>query len=199
MRTSGFILLILLAVHSLTAGPVIFGARGGTSFGNSFDTVTRGLGVNSPSRNYLVGPTAGIRLPLGFSVEGDALFNRQSLNIGQFNGVTLGAAHTDSWEFPVMLKFTPGRSVIAPVMGAGLTVRHINNFGDIPSYVLSGSTAANTVGFVAGGGVRFKVGPVSVTPELRYTRWGSATLAQSVINAITGNRNQAEFLVGFTF
>jgi hypothetical protein len=115
---------------------------------------------------------------------------------GLLNGL---GTHTDSWEFPVMLKFTAGQNVIAPVFGAGVSVRHINNFGDVPGFLFNGSTNANTVGFVAGGGVRFALGPVNVTPELRYTRWSGTSFTQSLVDTIFGTRNQAQVLVGITF
>src|SRR5204863_2987073 len=116
------------------------------------------------TKRYEVGPTVGVKLPLGFSVEGDALFRRETVN---FSPVQLfnASVHSDSWQFPVMLKYRGGVDhVISPVLGAGITVRHVNDFGNVPSYLVNGlSTSANTVGFVAGGGVRFKMGPVDVT------------------------------------
>jgi hypothetical protein len=139
----------------------------------------------------------GLKLPLGFSVEGDALYNRRTLGIGLGNvGIN---THSEWWEFPVMGKFTMGRGPIAPVLGAGVSVQHINNFGDVPSYLLTRSTNQNSVGFIASGGVAFRVGPVSVTPELRYTRWNGSSFTQSLADTLTGGRNQAQVLVGITF
>ena len=99
-----------------------------------------------------------------------------------------------------MLKFTGGHRVIAPVFGAGVSVRHTNDFNSIPSFLFNGpSTSANTVGFVAGGGVRFKMGPLDVTPELRYTRWNSNGFQSALTNILPFNQNEASFLVGITF
>jgi hypothetical protein len=193
------LLIVGLALNTFAASPLIFGARGGVPLTDNTNNLTNSIGLTSPGGRYEIGPTVGVRLPLGFSVEGDALFNRETLNIGQFAGFSALNTHADSWEFPVMLKFTPGHSAIAPVLGAGFSVRHINNLGSIPSYVLAGTTNSNSVGFVAGGGVRFKAGPVSITPEIRYTRWNSNSLAQSLLDVISSNRNQAEVLVGLTF
>lgn len=197
MRT--FLLLFPLACNVLAAGPIIFGARGGVPFANTTDSLTGALGAFSTTQRFAVGPTLGVRLPLGFSMEGDALFNRQTLNFGQFGGFTAASTHSDSWEFPVMLKFTAGRQTIAPVLGAGVAVRHLNNFGNVPSFLFSGSSSSNTVGFVAGGGLRFKVGPVSITPEVRYTRWSSESFSQSLLNLLPLHRDEASVLVGVTF
>ena len=188
----------LLVSPAFAASPLIIGGRGGASITDN--NVFGSIPVDVPTTQFAIGPTLGVRLPLGFSVEGDALYNRQSLSIGRFSGLLNGlSTHTDSWEFPVMLRFTAGRHAVAPVIGAGVSVRHINSFGDVPSYLLSGSTSANTVGFVAGGGVRFAVGPVNVTPEVRYTRWNGASFTQSLIDTFLGTRNQAQVLVGITF
>ena len=81
-----------------------------------------------------------------------------------------------------MLKYTAGHGMIAPVFGGGLTFRHINNFGSIPSYIFNRATEPNSVGFVVGGGFQFRAGVASITPEVRYTRWQSNSLAQSLIN-----------------
>jgi hypothetical protein len=201
MRT--LIILFAFALNTFAAGPLIIGGRGGVPLTDSTNNLTSGIGLPSFSQRYVVGPTLGLRLPFGFSVEGDALFHRQSLNFGQLSGVTVGSAHLDSWEFPAMLKFTAGHHVVAPVLGVGVSYRHINNFGNsfnaIPSYLLSGSSTPNSVGLVAGGGVRFKAGPVEITPEIRYTHWSGSGLTQSLLDILSINQNQAEVLVGFTF
>jgi hypothetical protein len=181
----------------------MFGARGGASFVDNNSSLLGGLGSAALNRSYLIGPTFGLRLPLGFSVEGDALFKRQSLSLNQFIGLP-GAlsgigTHADSWEFPVMLKYAVGSSPIAPVLGAGVSVRHINDFGDVPTFLLTSSTTANSVGFVGGAGLRVQMGPVSITPELRYTRWNGGNFTQSLVDTIMGSRNQVQVLIGVTF
>src|SRR5689334_23036202 len=93
-------ILLTLAFNSFAAGPLMFGVRGGLPFTN--DSLTSSFSSLAATKRYEVGPTVGLRLPLGFSVEGDALFNRESLNPG---GLNIGNLHYDSWQFPVMLKF----------------------------------------------------------------------------------------------
>ena len=191
----GYLLLAVLSLNAFAAGPLIIGARGGAPFGGTntiTNAVTSGLGV--AERRFQIGPTLGVRLPLGFSVEGDALYNRQALNFFQFAGTT-----STSWEFPVMLKFTAGHQAIAPVFGAGATVRHVNDFGTIPSFVFNQATSPNTVGFVAGAGLRVKLGPVNITPEIRYTRWGGNSFSQSLVNLLPLDRNEGSVLLGITF
>ena len=193
------VVVCVMGLNAFAASPIIFGVRGGVPLTNTFGNVTSNLGLTSPSQQFIVGPTVGLHLPLGFSVEGDALFNRETLSVGQFAGLNALSTHADSWQFPMMLKFTAGSRAIAPVLGAGFSIRHFNNFGGLPSILLTGSTSANSVGFVAGGGLQFKAGPVAITPEVRYTRWSGSGLAESLLDTFSSNRNQAQVLVGFTF
>ncbi|HUS06298.1 MAG TPA: hypothetical protein VMZ52_08385 [Bryobacteraceae bacterium] len=197
MRASLFLLLFSVS-SSFAASPLIIGGRGGTAVTDNAAGALGAVSSNVLGHSYSIGPTVGVRLPMGFSIEGDALYNRRTLGLG-LGGSTNLSTHSDWWEFPVMAKFTAGHGVIAPVVGAGVSVQHIANFGSVPSYLFSGSTNANSVGFVASGGVAFRVGAVSVTPEIRYTRWNGGNFAQSLLNTLTGGRDQAQFLVGFTF
>lgn len=194
------VLIFVFALNTFAAGPILFGVRGGVPF-NLGDSLTSGLGSLTTTRRLEVGPTVGVRLPLGLSVEGDALFRRQTLNLGQIAGFNPNI-HSNSWEFPVMFKYTGGRKLISPVVGAGVSVRHIKDFsnlGSVPSFLLTGRSEANSFGFVTGGGVRFQMGPVQVTPEIRYTRWGGNSLAQSLLNLTPFGNNDVSFLVGVTF
>jgi len=52
-------------------------------------------------------------------------------------------------------------------------------------------------GFVVGVGVDFHI-LLHISPEVRYTRWGS-TLLQDASGILQTKRDQAEFLVGITF
>ena len=96
----------------------------------------------------------------------------------------------------------------------------------IPTGVTSTSRTSNPVelghktvtGFVAGFGVDLYLRFLDISPEIRYTRWGSqqflffppvfAVIGPGVglvpvppafPGTIQSNQNQAEFLVGFTF
>jgi hypothetical protein len=201
MRTSVF-LVFLAAANAFAAGPLIIGGRGGTGLdignsNNTFGSVTRNLW----GQNFAVGPTIGVRLPMGLSVEGDALYNRRSLGLGfgGLGGLVDQYTRSEWWEFPVMLKYSGSNGPISPVVGGGVSVQHISNFGSVPSYVFSGRTSASSVGFVAGAGVQFRAGSLAVTPEFRYTRWTGSSWTQSLVDTVVGGQNQAQFLVGVTF
>jgi hypothetical protein len=177
----------------------MFGGRGGTALtentGGAFGSVTS----NILGRSYTVGPTLGVKLPAGFSLEGDALYNRRSLAFGGISSIAGFNTHADWWEFPVMVKFAAGSGPIVPVVGAGISVQHVSNFGNAASFLLSRSTTPTSVGFVGGGGVQFRVGSLNVTPEIRYTRWNGSSWRQAALDTLLGGRNQMQFLVGITF
>jgi hypothetical protein len=179
----------------------MFGARGGTALTDNTGNAIGSITSNVLGHSYTVGPTLGVRLPLGLSVEADALYNRRGLGFGLSNLPSIAgfSTHADWWEFPVMAKFSAGTGPIVPVGGAGVSVQHVSNFGDVSSFVLSRSTNANSVGFVGSGGVRFGLGAVSVTPEIRYTRWNGSSWRQAALDTVLGGRNQLQFLVGITF
>jgi hypothetical protein len=84
-------------------------------------------------------------------------------------------------------------------VGAGVTFRHLNDIGQVPAFLFSTGGSANSVGFVAAGGVRFTMGPVNITPELRYVRWNAGSFARSFLNLLSLSRHEASVLLGLTF
>ncbi len=189
--------IFVFAAAAFAESPLMVGVRGGAGFTDSLGGFGGGLGLPM-SRAFAIGPTAGLRFGNGLSVEGDALFHRQSLTFDVL-GIRTPSLHVDSWQVPVMLKFTAGEHGIAPVFGAGVSFRRMNDVSSISARLLNGLATQNSVGFVAGGGVTFKTGVVSFTPEFRYTRWNSSGLADSVLRTFAGGENQAEVLIGVTF
>jgi hypothetical protein len=198
----------LFATVCPAAGPFIIGVRGGVRLDDIVDAVqnspTAGRTFESATENYMVGPTFGVKLPLGFSVTGDALYTRLRLGVTSGGGSRFEAT-ADAWEFPVMARWTAGRQGVAPFGGVGVSVRRLNDFGDVGRFLTGNNSNAavfpdqNTVGFVIGGGLRFKAGPVKFEPEIRYTRWNQRDAGQAFRNFFTVRRDQAQILLGITF
>jgi hypothetical protein len=124
----------------------------------------------------------------------------------QATSASLGSitASASSWEFPVLLRFTVGREGIAPFVGAGVSVRHLGDFGNIGPFLTNSSNSTNVVGqaavgFALDGGVQFKLGFLHIDPEIRYTHWGSNNIASAFQNVIRTNDNEGQILVGLTF
>ncbi|HTR38761.1 MAG TPA: hypothetical protein VMH80_22800 [Bryobacteraceae bacterium] len=178
---------------------VSFGIKGGVPLNDAFSDRTF-LGVDtfthtfSDSKNYVIGPTAELRLPLGFSVEADALYRPLSLvsenTIVSGSTTVRSATDISAWEFPILGKYhflhTP---IVKPYVEAGPIFRALGS---------SGSYLSNS-GFAMGAGVDVKVLVVRLEPEIRYSRWGGDAAAGPGFFTAPSNQNQAEFLIGISF
>ncbi len=192
------VLLFCTCASAFAAEHILsFGVKGGAPLTDvlsdktfpSVDVVTR---VFSESKNYVVGPTVELYLPLGFSVEADALYRPINLItdttvIPQTTRRTSIDVH--SMEFPILGKYhflhTP---VVKPYVEAGPIFR----------YVAARASYLSNAGFALGGGIELKLPVVRISLEIRFSRWGSDS-ARSIVNSPPSNLNQAEFLVGLSF
>lgn len=137
----------------------------------------------SPS-GTLIGPTIEFHLPLRLSITVDALYKRLGYEYQQtIPGVVTTRTVATSWEFP------------------GLGVRQVRDVANVVTEIDNAPefNKRNDIGFVFGGGVAFKLGRVRVSPEFRYVRWGSEAFRDPVRTLLRTNRNQGDFLIGFTF
>lgn len=194
--------LLLLAWCSPARSQLIsLGVKGGITLADPLNTGRSGLsGAGHDVRRYVVGPTGELHLPLGFSIEVDALYRR--LNYTDF-GTTysvppvvvtgLQTSHTGSdWQFPILAKYEFHKGVIVhPFVDAGVTYRHVSF-----SNVQLGD--ANTAGISVGGGLTFKLLFVRLSPEFRYTHFGTDVFGSN-FTYVHSTSNQADFLVGLTF
>jgi hypothetical protein len=174
-----------------------FGIKGGVPVTDAFsdhtstavDVITHSF---SSSKNYVVGPMIELRLPLGLSVEADALYRPLDLTTDT-RVVPQPPIHfssdLSSWEFPILGKYrflhVP---VLSPYVEAGPIFRAVG---------ASGSYLSNQ-GFAIGGGVDIKLVLLRVSPEIRYSRWGKDATVTGFL-AAPSNINQAEFLIGVSF
>lgn len=185
------------------------GARAGVPITDAFETF-RGNEARyfTNTKRYLIGPTIEIHLPWRFSIVIDALYKRLGY---EYQPTTPGDVATrtvaNSWEFPGTVKWEIFPGPIRPFVDAGASVRHITGISqvrELANVVTEIDSAPefnkrNDIGFVFGGGVAFKLGRVRVSPEFRYVRWGSEAFRDPVRMLLRTNRNQGDFLVGFTF
>jgi opacity protein-like surface antigen len=204
-------LLLLLSVSGLQAeSPVSIGVKAGVPITDFFQTI-RGNDGNyfTNTKRYLVGGTVEFHLPARFSVEVDGLYKRvgyeydQSITANRITSRTVA----NSWEFPALLKWEILPGPVRPFIDAGASFRHISGIKQIRNTagtVIELNNAVefnkrNDIGFVAGFGVAFKAGPVRISPEFRYVRWGSENFRDPLTSLLRTNRNQGDFLLGFTF
>jgi hypothetical protein len=212
-----FLLFIFVMAAPALAQIFSLGAKVGTPLGDAFIN-TSGSGLTSGARRYLVGATAEVHLPLRLSIELDAIYKEtgfstyfESSGIGRFSyRVT-----ANQWEFPLLAKYEiPASRHLRPFVDAGPVLRHLTGIADSYTYLeyfpvySSGSISTNnspylqhrnSPGFVIGGGLMVKLLHIRISPELRYTRWGSNAFNLLSAGAPTSNPNQEDFLVGVTF
>lgn len=174
-----------------------------------FSAGVRGGGMWGPRAfdNFTVGPTVEFKPPIiPIRIVADALYKQ--VNVGTrsvtlpdgtsttITGTiipsgtnTLGASSTETitpstsrvWDFPIMARVELPIPIARPFIGAGPTFRRISSFQD----------QNWQKGIVAGAGIRFNIGLVKITPELRYSNFRAS--------GPRGVDNQGEFLLGITF
>jgi opacity protein-like surface antigen len=204
------IFALLLCTTAVFAGPFSIGVRGGLPLNDAVQNAQNNpASFSSEDQRYLVGPTIELHLPLRFSVQLDALYGNFTYRsvAGSQAGQTVANAITssDQWQFPLQLKYRFSGEFLRPFVNTGASFRHLYNLNQVPQFITgpsSGQTnyGSNTkAGFVIGGGVEFKLGPIKISPEIRYTRWGADTFRQGIGGVFDLSSNEGQFLVGVTF
>jgi len=204
-------LLVCAVTVGAIAQPVSVGVKFGVPVTDALETFrgNRAAYVSNTHR-YLVGPTVQLNLPFRFSIEVDALYRRLGYEYNQFAGPgspTSTRTVANSWEFPVLGKYAIWGGPARPFIEAGANFRHITGVNQIRSTLAAVNVNVTApefnedsdIGFVFGGGVEFKLGHVRITPELRYTRWGSENFRDPVASLLRTNKNQGDFILGLTF
>jgi hypothetical protein len=196
-------LITIIGVDRTIAQVVSIGAKGGVSLLDP-------TGPNDESRRYLVGPSVEIRLPAGFAIETDALYQRIGssatyfLSLGASSTVLINRERGNSWEFPLLGKyyFRPSARGWRPFIASGYAFRTVGFHVDGSAIITDASgshlnsfrddfRSGPDVGAIAAAGVRFHAGGLAWSPEVRYTRWGGS----SNLN----RKNEAAILLGISF
>jgi opacity protein-like surface antigen len=212
MKSKTLFFATILAAGFAAAQPVSIGVKGGVPITDAFETAQ---GNNSAyvtnTHRYVVGPEVDFHLPARFSIEIDALYRRLGFDYRATSPFVAAGTRANSWEFPGLLKYDILPGPIRPFIDAGASFRHISGVKQVRQVITAGTlntveinnpaefNKTNDVGFTFGGGVTFKAGWVRISPELRYTRWGSDNFRDPVNSLLHTNRNQGDFLLSFTF
>ena len=205
-------LLVCLFAAGVVAQPVSVGVKFGVPVTDALETFRGNQAAYvTNTHRYLVGPTVQLNFPFRFSVEVDALYRRLGYEYNQFAGPgspTSTRTVANSWEFPVLGKYAIWGGAARPFIDAGANFRHISGVEQIRNGISALNLPVDPVpefnkdtdvGFVFGGGVEFKLGHVRITPEFRYTRWGSENFRDPVAALLRTNKNQGDFILGLTF
>jgi len=182
------ILLIISGTLAAPAQTVSVGVVGGGSL----------LAPTDGSHRYIVGPSVEVRLPRGFAVEADAVYQRLGTNyfyasipsgtdlVPIYSSLTSGVSRTvaNAWDFPIIGKYYFNRSSkFQPYAGLGPELRTTGWHNDSTAVIASGPSTtqitsssssewrSNSAGAVAVVGMRFQVGRMKLSPQFRFTRW----------------------------
>ena len=206
------LLVFAAAAISAVAQPVSFGVKAGVPITDAFDTAQGNQAAYaSNTHRYLVGGTVQFNLPLRFTVEVDALYKRLGFDYNQFGGPgspTFTSTTANSWEFPVLGKWAVLPGPVRPFIDFGANFRHISGIDQIRSTASAVDVNVSSVpefhkdfdiGATFGAGVEFKIGWLRLTPEFRYTRWGTENFRDPIADLLNTNKNQGDFMLGLTF
>jgi opacity protein-like surface antigen len=205
-------LLLCAAAITVAAQPFSVGVKAGVPLTDALETFQGNQSAYfTNTHRYLFGPTVQLNLPFRFSVEVDALYKRLGYQYNQFGGPgspTTTRTTANSWEFPVLGKYAVWGGPIRPFVDAGANFRHISGVDQVRDTASALNVNVNPVpefnkdtdvGFVFGGGIELKLGILRVTPEFRYTRWGSENFRDPINALLRSNKNQGDFILGLTF
>jgi hypothetical protein len=193
------LMLLILPVAGF-ADPLAFGLKGGVPMTDLFKVIDSGS-YSVDKQPYTIGPMFEVHLPFRISVEVDALYKTFEYR-KRLEGSEV-ATTGNSWEIPVLLKYRFGDWPVKPYLGAGLAWRR---FGGFKSAIAGGTGNSGEppelrdrsgAGAVLEGGLEVKLLFIRISPEIRYTRWGSTSFSD--VAKMLSRTNQAEFLVGITF
>lgn len=136
---------------------------------------------------------------------------------------TFTSIKLERWTFPILLKWRYGNRRIRPFVDGGISMDHVSGLDERITRILHDSLSPDSVniqhekfgspgpaalsgrnrkGAVLGGGIDVHaVGPIRLTPEVRYTRWASSPFVPfPPFPNVTGtNLNELTFLLGITF
>lgn len=213
--TKTFFLIVVSAAAAL-AQPIGIGLKVGLPLTDAFKTASGpSSSYTSDTKRYIIGPQIELRLPAGLSIELDALYTK--LNFSSVSGVAgsvvNAATDADAWEFPLLLKYKFGganaiAASVRPFVATGAAYRRLTNITQIRDFVTGSSQSTSNpselqgkrgTGFVIGGGLEIRALFLRISPEVRFTRWGTSNFREGISNLLETNRNQGQFLVGFHF
>lgn len=185
------------------------GIKAGVPLTDFFDTVSSpNFGFNSDTKRYVIGPTVELRLPGGLGFEFDALYRRFHYEGEISNGDAMTSrTKGGAWQFPLLAKYRFPFPLARPYVLGGVAWNTLTGLRQDVTSLVTGRSSTDepaelrertTTGIVLGAGLEVGALVIRISPEVRYTRWGSSQF-RGPNDALRSNRNQAEFLVGFTF
>jgi hypothetical protein len=235
-----YLSFLILTLTSPALAQVHFGVEAGIPITETMRTSAATETVNgrasdaysSNTKRLLIGPTVNVALPLGFHLQFDALYQRVNYDhtfvfIKVYTMETFSRNTANRWQFPLLVQYHVKVPVLKPFVEIGPSFSHISGGGNVTtrqdnlfgrfretgtskSSSLSELRHSTVAGVTAGLGLSMHFWVTHISPEFRFTRWGSSQFdATSVlireqspsagIPSVSSNRNQVDFLLGITF
>lgn len=184
--------LLLLACTPLSAQLLNWGVKGGVPLNDA----VKAVGTFKPEfHRWTLGPTVDLNLPAGLGIEADMLYRRVGYSnaASSVDGTAVSVFNSNAWSFPILLKYKFPGTLARMYVSGGFAFRALS---DVPQLFESTSK-----GLVLGGGIRYDLKLIKISPELRVTRWNNDVFDANNGHGSTLNskRSQVEFLVGITF
>lgn len=210
MKTFHALFVLGIAAAGLRAQPVTAGFEVGVPSSDAYNRVSGTAKLDAPTHHYTLGPKIEFRLPRHLSLEIEALYRSFEFRStsSATNLIQSVSTRSGQWEFPVLLRYRLGGSLVRPFAEGGVSVSRLTDVKNVLTCLGSlcgpGKLAADAArhkgnfGFVAGGGLDIKALVLHVTPEIRYTHWTLTNFNQSG-GQLQSNTNQTLFLVGLGF
>ncbi len=193
------VLLLCLVAGSAQAQKFVWGAKIGAP---ATSVLTAGGGYSASTTPFTIGPTGELLLPFGVGLEADFLYKRFTFQRPALGAATAGV-NGNSWEIPLLLKVRPpGGVIVHPYFDGGFSFRTLQGLSQFGSAAVSGDPAElrnnSSRGLVLGAGFELRIPFVRLSPELRFTHWGSKAF-QSTDGSLASRQNQLDVLLGVTF
>jgi opacity protein-like surface antigen len=188
MLKTFWILLVCAVLGCATraaAQPLGLGIKLGSTLTNAVTSVET---ASVPNRHtFIVGPYLEMRLPIGFSIEADALYYP-----GLFSNGT-GGSTGSLWQFPVLLKFGLPLGPIKPYIEGGPAYSHLSDVAKVLDVLHT-----SNYGITLGAGIEINIHGLRISPEVRYNGvlWSSV---KSPAGLFTAKHDQAVLQVGIGF
>jgi hypothetical protein len=175
-----------------------FGVIGGVPLSDAYSDANLGDGATSSHfiNRYTIGPTAEIHFPVHLSFEADLLYRHSGYSANS-NIVPGGSATVNDFQVPMLAKLDLSHGLASTFIDGGVTYRHLSlNLNNPAGQLFVGVNNPDSAGVTLGGGLKFKLLLIRVSPQIRYTHWGQTAFSNA---AVSSNSNQVDLPVGVTF
>jgi hypothetical protein len=209
------LLIILTSLHAFAQDALRFefGARVGIPMDENLHDFLTGPAATFSSSSferpkYAIGPTFGVVVYNRVGIQFDAIYKpiRGSGSFFSPNAPSTSTMRGSAWEFPLLANYRILHGALRPFGGGGLVLgQKVSATAETRTTDLLRNGLVTTSTFpccfvfetgtawVVNGGLDWRLGYISIQPELRFTHWPGPTQSGTFHTP-----HQFEYLIGFT-